>query len=119
VDVRKRAGWMATAGVLSYSKTDLLELKILPLQPFVLFDILLGWFLLDVGWLVRRGRILLGVELRGDHHDVPVSRRAHGCVSRGRSPNAHCAGRTFGSEGEAGAERDSHGGDGLMVDVQV
>ena len=68
---------------------DLLELEILSLQPFVLFDIVLGWFLLDATLLVWRGRVLLGVELRGRHHDVPVSRRTHGGVTGRRSPDAH------------------------------
>ena len=58
--------------------TDLFELEILSLQSFVLFDVVLGWFLLDAGRLVCRGRVLLGVELRGGHHDVSVGGGAHG-----------------------------------------
>ena len=71
------------------NETDLFEFEILSLQPFVLFDMFLRGLLLDVCWLVWRRRILLGVELRGSHHNVPVSGRAHGSVTGRRSPNAH------------------------------
>lgn len=68
------------ARAVGFDNTDLFKLKVLSLQPFVLFDIVLRWFLLDAGLLVWRGRVLLGVELRGSHHNIPVCRRAHGCV---------------------------------------
>ena len=63
------------------SETDLFEFEVLSLQPFVLFDMFLRGLLLDVCRLVWRGGILLGVELRGGHHDVSVSGRAHGSVT--------------------------------------
>ena len=63
-----------------HHNTDLFELKVLSLQPFVLFDTILRR-LLNAGLLVWRGRVLLGVELWGGHHDVSVCGRAHGCVT--------------------------------------
>lgn len=66
---------------MGYKNTDLFEFEILSLQPFILFDVVLRWFLLDAGWLVWGGRVLLGVELRGSHHDVSVCRGTHGCVT--------------------------------------
>ena len=74
-------GLEAQATILGHNNTDLFELKVFPLQPLVLVDTILGRFLWNAGRLVWRGRVLLGVELRGGHHDVPVNRRTHGCVS--------------------------------------
>ena len=85
--MRKRRDWRRRAAISD--NTDLLELEILSLQPFVLFDVVLGWFLLDADLLVGGGRVLLGVELRGRHHDVPVGWWAHGSVTGRRSPDAH------------------------------
>ena len=114
--MRKRRGLEGKGRNLD--NTDLLELKVLSLQPFVLFDILLGCFLLDINLLVGRGRVLLGIELRGRHHNVPVSRGSHGSVSGRRSPDAHGVWDGW-IGGEEKVKRGGHGGDGLMMVVEA
>jgi len=112
VDVRKRADRRGKSP--SWDNTDLFKLEILSLQPFVLFDIILRRLLLSIGWLVWRGRELLGVELRGGHHDVSVGRWSHWSVTGRRGPDAHGERGLLDRRGRKGREGQPRG-DELMV----
>ena len=106
MDVRKRAG---RGKATIPGKTDLFELEELSFQSFILLYIILGWLLLDIYRLVRRGRELLGVELRGGHHDVSVGRWAHGRVTGRGCPNAHGRWRAWDRRGGRGRKGQPRG----------